>query len=49
MNHYKPTKQTIQMKTKPTIRLKKTGLEVTSATIQDRGDGGTGSGDATKQ
>lgn len=32
-----------------TIRLKKTGLEVTGATIQDWGDGGTGSGDATKQ
>lgn len=32
-----------------TIRLKKTGLEVTDATIQDWVTGGTGSGDAVRQ
>lgn len=32
-----------------TIRLKKTGLEVTGATITDWADGGTGSGDAMQQ
>ncbi len=32
-----------------TISLKKTGLEVTGATITNWADGGTGSGDATKQ